>query len=205
MWFPFQVCFEYQRNRLSVIKNSLIDFNNIESDLNKIIQILGSLCGEKLGFQGKYENLHSDLCILRDDIKKEINKFITEKIKLKSAENDYISKSDEVRKWIEVLSENRIGKPLTQEQVDKINKIGERRYKYKVGPGWGDDNKKQEYFFNGVFYSAKYGDLYIWNEILNKSESEDVSSIVFITNDEKSDWWYKIEINVMMHMDLWKY
>lgn len=195
IWFPFQVCFEYQRNRLNVIKSSLSDISNIETELKKIVQILGTLCGDKLNVQGRYKNLHTDLCVLRDKIKGDINDFSTNQINSKLNENDYISKPDEVRSWLDLLSKEKIGEPLTQEKVDKINKIGERRYKYKVGPGWGDDNKKQEYYFNGVFYSAKYGDLYLWNEILNKSEDKDVDSIVFVTNDVKSDWWYKLDNN----------
>nr|ELR5257714.1 hypothetical protein [Providencia rettgeri] len=195
IWFPFQVCFEYQRNRLSVIKNSLSDFNEIETELKKTVQILGTLCGDKLNVQGKYKSLHTDLCVLRDKVKEDINHFVTNKINVKLNENDYISKSDEVRSWLDLLSKDKIGIPLNQDQVDKINKIGEKRYKYKVGPGWGDDSKKQEYYFNGVFYSAKYGDLYLWNEILNKSEDEDVNSIVFVTNDVKSDWWFKLDQN----------
>ncbi|ENN8378333.1 hypothetical protein ACAX46_003796 [Providencia rettgeri] len=195
IWFPFQVCFEYQRNRLSIIKNSLSDFSEIEIELKKIVQILGTLCGDKLNVQGKYKSLHTDLCVLRDKVKEDINEFVTNKVNAKLNENDYISKSDEVRSWLDLLSKEKIGKPLNQDQVDKINKIGERRYKYKVGPGWGDDSKKQEYYFNGVFYSAKYGDLYLWNEILNKSEDEDVDSIVFVTNDVKSDWWFKLDQN----------
>ena len=195
IWFPFQVCFEYQRNRLNIIKESLTDFNSVETHLKNIIQILGTLCGDKMEVREKYKSLHTDLCILRDEVKKEINDFIENKVKAKSKENDYISKTDDVRKWVETLSQNRIGKALTQEQVDQINKMGEKRYKYKVGPGWGDDEKKQEYYFDGVFYAAKYGDLYIWNEILNKSENEDIKAVVFVTNDEKSDWWYKLDKN----------
>lgn len=59
--------------------------------------------------------------------------------------------------------------------------LAEIRFAQKIKPGLTDENKKEEYKFQ------KYGDVFIWYEILNNCSDED--DIVFIENEKKEDWW----------------
>lgn len=193
LWFPFQVCLEYQRNRISTIKGSLSEIQGVQSEFHKILEQLNKLCSEKSNVNQKYKTLHNGLCSLRDKIKTDIHNFIDNDIKPRLIDNDYISSTDAIRNWLDELVESNIGVQLTKDEVDRINKDGEFRYKNKVGPGWGDEKKEKEHYFNGVYYKGKYGDLYLWKEMLKKASDEDIENIVFITNDEKEDWWYKLD------------
>lgn len=64
----------------------------------------------------------------------------------------------------------------------KAGKEGEARYKHRMPPGFCDGHKEENAF----------GDLIIWYEILEKSASvaAEYPKVLFITNDEKSDWVY---------------
>ncbi|MEQ5167442.1 MAG: PIN-like domain-containing protein [Proteus vulgaris] len=193
VWFPFQVCLEYQRNRLSTINGSLNELQQIEKDLKSVLEKINYLCGDKFNIKSKYQNLHEDLVSLRNEIKEKITQFCEDKIKSRVNDNDYISNPDKIREWIDKISEGRIGEQLPKETIEEINKDGEIRYKNKIGPGWSDNEKSRTHYYNGVYYDGKYGDLYLWKEILKKSLNEENKNFIFITNDVKDDWWYKID------------
>jgi len=101
-----------------------------------------------------------------------------------------------IRDKIDNLTEGRIGSaPTEQKVIDDLNKIGKIRYKYKVGPGFDDSTDKKEsfYSFDGINYDAEYGDYYVWSQILEYVGSKPGSNVVYVSNDAKSDFYYKIE------------
>lgn len=72
-------------------------------------------------------------------------------------------------------------------------KEGEFRYRYKMPPGYMDEEekdkqaKKQDNFENRI---RKYGDLFVWKEIINVGkQAQENTKILFLTNDVKEDWW----------------
>ncbi|WP_281310745.1 PIN-like domain-containing protein [Flavobacterium flavigenum] len=56
---------------------------------------------------------------------------------------------------------------------------GKSRYLQELPPGFEDDKD-----FNS------FGDLIIWNEILNYSSNNEIKKVIIITNDNKKDWMY---------------
>ena len=69
-----------------------------------------------------------------------------------------------------------------QFEKDKITKELERRYLHKIPPGYKDQSKSDE----GI------GDLLIWLTILDVGKTKN-KSVVFVSGEEKSDWYYKSE------------
>ncbi|WP_296684000.1 PIN domain-containing protein [Flavobacterium sp.] len=69
-----------------------------------------------------------------------------------------------------------------QFEKDKITKELERRYLHKIPPGYKDQSKSDE----GI------GDLLIWLTILDVGKIKN-KSVVFVSGEEKSDWYYKSE------------
>ncbi|UCV12083.1 hypothetical protein KI614_02240 [Dechloromonas denitrificans] len=59
---------------------------------------------------------------------------------------------------------------------------GDVRIEHRLPPAFRDDDKEEN----------RFGDLIIWFEILQHSaaRSDDFSQVLFVTNDEKSDWVY---------------
>ncbi|MBV7433738.1 DUF4935 domain-containing protein [Cardiobacteriaceae bacterium TAE3-ERU3] len=89
-----------------------------------------------------------------------------------------INKDDTLTRIAELFSKN-IGEPLNLETVEKIEEEGKNRFEKQIPPGY-KDNKKNE---------NNFGDLIIWNEIIEKSKNVEIP-IIFITDDEKDDWWH---------------
>ncbi len=194
LWFPFQVCLEYQRNRLGVISSSLNSLDKIKKELKLTTDKINNYCSGAENIKRKYHNLHAELCELKESIDTQIDSFINKNIESRKDKSDFITNSDSIRKWIDSISENKISNAFTQEKINEINEDGDVRYKNKIGPGWKDGKEKvdEEIYFNKVNYKNKYGDLYLWNELLEKAKDENVDNIIFITNDVKEDWWYKV-------------
>ena len=67
-----------------------------------------------------------------------------------------------------------------------------KRYKNKIPPGFKDSTKNPstDYFYKGVEYKRKFGDLILWKQIIEKAKDENIKNVIFITDDEKEDWWY---------------
>lgn len=65
---------------------------------------------------------------------------------------------------------------------ERANKEGPSRVEHRLPPGFKDDGKPEN----------RFGDLIIWLEILGYSEVRkgDFTHVLFLTNDEKSDWVY---------------
>ena len=79
-------------------------------------------------------------------------------------------------------------------------KNGSERYKKKIPLGFKDSGRASahddtQFYNNGLYYERHYGDLILWKQLLNKAKSQSIENVIFITDDAKEDWWYKISSN----------
>ena len=66
--------------------------------------------------------------------------------------------------------------------------------KTKSPPGYMDELKTQDkYMHYDVPIDRKFGDLIIWNEILDEMKNSHTRSVIFVTDDHKEDWWWFIK------------
>lgn len=87
-------------------------------------------------------------------------------------------------------------KPNLLKILDYIRE-GEFRYRYKMPPGFMDEEEKDKSVNkdkkndNFVGRTRKFGDLFIWKDILEIGSelSEQEYYLLFLTNDVKEDWW----------------
>src|SRR5262249_7123906 len=79
------------------------------------------------------------------------------------------------------LFNGKVGAKLEEKRLAGIYQDGAKRYEQKVPPGYKDAEKGD---------TRQFGDLVIWNEILEKAKNVK-RPIIFITNDTKEDWWWK--------------
>lgn len=188
VWIPFQVGFEYQSNRRIVIEESANSLNKIKSELQKIYtqNILSSGSVKK----HLYNALSDEISSLQSELQTIIDNYIAEKITPRITSKEKISQHDSIRDDIDEIINNKIGQIPTQEYIDSINEQGKKRYENKIPPGFKDDTKKESSFFSGVELQDKFGDLYLWKEIINKAKCEKIKNIIFICDDNKNDWWY---------------
>lgn len=196
-WFPHQVCLEYQRNRLKVVNDSRSDLKKIP---NKMTNVISELKTAILGTEfnntiSRYTNLKGEIELVFSGLENIINTFRQDHIEPRKENINFIKKHDIIRDSIDRLTDGRIGDaPSNQEDIDKLNKIGKIRYDHKIGPGYEDlaDKKDKFYSYNGINYSAMYGDFYVWSQVLDYIKINQGKNIVYVTNDAKSDFFYKV-------------
>jgi hypothetical protein len=180
LWLPYQAGYEFHNNRISVIKSQEQTYNEIGNKLDEF-----------------YEKLDNDLNTFKrhpfisiDKVKLEFSKKI-EKVKsdlLKQSEKhpEYL-KSDEILPSVTELFNEKIGEKYSDQELQTIFDKGKIRYEKKIPPGFSDiANKKNK------GNQKLYGDLIIWNQLIDKSKTSK-STIIFVTDDRKEDWWLKFK------------
>ncbi|MEW5066357.1 PIN-like domain-containing protein [Bacillus subtilis] len=191
LWVPYQVALEY--------------FFNYESNMYK----------QKEGYLFLGEGLHklkveADKTLKRTQsdypyINTNEFKFYIEQLaklnnkldQILKAELDKLPDTSEIKDDIKKLLEGIIGEPYDQTKIDRIESEGNDRYKHDIPPGFKDkgNKKKEGYRIYGNFrYQKIYGDLILWNQMIDKvMDSDNPKPMIFITEEKKEDWWEKDE------------
>lgn len=167
IWMPYQVAFEFSRDRYEVIYEANERFKNLSIDAEKLVK--------KWTEDLRTEKNDSDV--------QELTEFLKKWIEKKEQNNCLITNPMEDNILTKLLSlfENKVGQPYTKEEKDKIEAEGEKRYSNNIPPGYKDKKK----------IDNKYGDLLVWKEILKYATAEK-KDIIFVTHDQKEDWWNQI-------------
>lgn len=196
VWIPYHVGLEFHRNRLKVIAEQHKRFTEVRGIVEKTISEMSDKF-DALQLKTRHSHINPDQLISNfqkvqsdffDDLKKLEEKSIS------------INSSDEIMERIERLFQNAIGEaPLDQKNIDKIFSEGERRYESNIPPGFKDsskgDKESDEFSYGGITYKRKYGDLIIWYQIIAHACENGIKKIIFITDDNKADWWWKVDSN----------
>lgn len=71
-----------------------------------------------------------------------------------------------------------------------------------------DSNKSEIFNFYDLKYQKKYGDLLLWQEIVEKAKEDQIKKVVFISDDLKEDWLFKIDkaeigVRAELREELW--
>ncbi|MFV5442921.1 PIN-like domain-containing protein [Acinetobacter oleivorans] len=207
IWIPFHVGLEFQKNRLIVIKKRRNTFHELNKDIDKLIDTLkfdkkpftaiSNLFSLKKNYQSVQEKLDStfsEINKLFDELKINLKLHLQEikdEVEILDKDKIFINSDDFIRKEIdELFHDKRIGFNTfdTQEKLDHLYKEGERRYANGIPPGYKDILKEEEFFFDGLRYKSKFGDLIIFKQIIEFSKEKNIKNIVFISEDIKEDW-----------------
>jgi hypothetical protein len=66
----------------------------------------------------------------------------------------------------------------------------------KIPPGFADEKSKSQtalYTYDDIKYKAKHGDLILWLQIIEYMESKKDACVIFVTDDQKEDWWWIVD------------
>jgi hypothetical protein len=185
LWIPHQVALEYHKNRITRIKKAESNFADAKKAWDQTLS-----------------NNFNSKCFppeivkeMRENAKKVFDAF-WDKLAPCREELIQVDGTDYIRDKITDLFRGRIGKPpVSQAELDKIYLEGEQRYKIFRPPGFRDQRKEKEednyYIWNGLAFNTAYGDLILWKQILEQVKSNSLSHVIFITGDNKPDWWTK--------------
>jgi len=197
IWLPYHVGLEYQRGRLNTIKNEKAVYRNIYKKVDHIKSVFQkdieemNLKRRSPGLFVKTKELESNIIQLLDSYNENVKEF--------DDKQPCVRASDEIRKKIDELFNNKVGpKPKNQKELDDVYRDGQIRFKNKIPPGYMDENEKKkrpDFGFENLNYTPMYGDLIIWKQIIEKAKEENIESIIFISDDVKEDWIFYIDSN----------
>lgn len=194
IWIPYHVGMEYQRNRLNVIGEQQRRYTEVESILGKAVADLENEF-ERLQLKKRHSYIEPDK--LLTNLQGVYKEFSTELKKL-SESSLTVNSEDGIREKLDLMFAGNIGPaPLDQDKLDEIYTEGESRYEQGIPPGYRDNDKdkkgRDEFSFSGFAYKRSYGDLIIWKQLIAHASENSLEDIIFITDDSKSDWWWKVE------------
>lgn len=199
LWLPYHVGLEYQRRRLDVIKSEKAIFSSIDKNLEKIQKIFDNDFSQ-LALKRRFPELFENTNKLQENIQKHISDY-KELVSPWDNSQPCVRSHDPIRKQINDCFDGRVGdKPKDQPSLDKIHTEGKDRYEKRIPPGFNDAVKSQNtndshFYSDGLYYERQYGDLILWKQLLEKAKSDDIESVIFVTDDAKEDWWYKLDSN----------
>lgn len=172
IWLPHQSALEYNRNRYEVIADQEKAYKEFTEKISQIQKDLQST--SKPPFLS--EEVHKSLNEVFEKVSSEVDESILKY-------SDFL-KNDPIYDTISILFEKRITDCYDSKRLDEIYKEGEDRYSKKIPPGYEDAKNKEG--------NRKYGDLIIWKQIMDKAK-ELKKSTILITDERKTDWWWKIK------------
>lgn len=190
IWIPYQVALEFQRNRLGVIAEQIKRFSEVRRTVEKVQAGLKADLA-KLKLQERHSLINAEPLVVGFD--KLISEFFAELTVLEK-DQQTISGEDQLKDKLEALFDGRVGTPVSnQAELDQLYKEGESRYKFKIPPGFEDNSKDSkdpdEFMHGGMIYKRKYGDFVIWKQMIKYCKDNGKTSLIFITDDAKEDWW----------------
>ncbi|PEW76318.1 hypothetical protein CN424_19410 [Bacillus cereus] len=187
LWVPHQVTLEFLYNYEKIMYQPKKGIELLSKKLTKLEQEANKAFAT-LNSEHPSVNIDTFKCILADFTA--ISKKVTE---LEKKEINELPNPKEIKENIFSLLDGIIGEPYNQERLNEIEKQGKERYPHEIPPGFEDDKdpQKQGYrIFGKMKYQQKYGDLILWNQIIDfVKNSNNPSPIIFITEEKKKDWW----------------
>jgi PIN domain-containing protein len=174
LWIPYQVGAEFQRRRLDVQQHALDAYDKITEELQTILNQARNKLNQYrahpvIDIDREFSALEMYLVDFEKRMANARSKHPTDELAASFAR-------------VTDLFAGCVGSKPTEERLAAIRKEGEDRYAKKIPPGFEDAKK-------GADAGDKFGDLIIWKEMIEKAKAEK-RSIIFITDDGKSDWWH---------------
>ena len=185
VWIPHQVALEYYRKRGEVIYDQ-------QKAYEEMLKYFGEVEGDVKKHFDKY--LKHPFIDCKKILKKIADNHKTIKAdmsKLKDKHPDW-AKEDGVEKRLNKLFDNKVGAPYTEEKLLELYRAAQVRYEKEIPPGYKDKEKDK----NDKTGLRKFGDFIIWQQIIDQAKLSK-KPIIFITDEQKDDWWQKIHGNTV--------
>lgn len=171
LWIPYQVAFEFYKNRVNVIINAQKKYKELATLMETSF----------IDIQNKINQIKSNQLKCKKDIEELLekeNKKLQDLLEKERKEKEVILDKDTIEEKIVQFLNINIGKPFEEEEYQIIKEEGLRRRKEKIPPGYEDTDKEEN------------GDYYIFYSMIQESIKKN-KPIIFVTDDVKEDWMTK--------------
>jgi len=179
IFLPYQAASEFHKHLLDkpalVIKDTEVDlfdcFNQIKNKLEQNLQHHNPLNNSKQ-IQDARQSCLAQIKACEATLNTEFERW----------KADYSKDCNAVKERLAGLfTGTKIGTAPTSQQIRDWCARGADRYSQNIPPGFKDADKKE---------GNKYGDLFIWYELMQLARERNVGVVLF-TYEEKSDWFHK--------------
>jgi hypothetical protein len=178
IWLPHQVALEYLQERLNVISHQSKPYRELQDMLDDASKSFTQKIEE---FSKRHSfSSHTDTKELLKILEDAHNQ-IKDKLNNSSASYPNLLESDNFWDKITQLFHEKVGEPYATEDASRNFKKAEHRFKQQQPPGYLDANKPE---------AERYGDVILWFQLIDYVKSEK-KPLIFVTDDEKKDWWLK--------------
>jgi len=193
IWIPYHVALEYQRNRLQAIKREKAVFTQIDKLLGKIDKVFSDDFPD-LALARRFPKLNENTEKFHKDVQKLVKNYRIS-VNHWDKQQPSVRTHDKIRAHINTFFDGRTGSPpKSQDEINEIHTKGKSRFELSIPPGYMDKDKEKEkepkFTYGGITYERQYGDLIIWQQIIEKASEEKFKNVIFVTDDSKEDWWY---------------
>jgi hypothetical protein len=174
IFLPHQAAKEFFRNRLGETSKKISNYSKAIKDLDEILNTFSDTKRHPI-IENQELSEFSALSV-------KINEQLQSQIELLKKQ----LVNDDVLEFAASLFSGKVGNEFSPDELKAICDDGKSRYDQETPPGYKDAKKIVP---NDPY--AKFGDLIIWKEIIQKSKS-DLIPVIFITDDKKEDWWLEV-------------
>lgn len=196
LWIPHHVQYEYLINREKTMLKPISEkYEKLETDqinpLKKKVKEIENNFKDLKNKTDKNEthpymdqNAYTEFEKTIKQLKEKAEDFfekIDEEISTRKSEITSLVDTDTVLE--EIKKHFTSGREYSYNEINKIMKKGKKRYADKIPPGYEDESR------NNKVGIQKYGDLIIWNQIIEFAKQKKLP-VILISNDLKSDWCY---------------
>lgn len=178
IWLPYRAGYEYHLRRVPCIQERLSAHKKareeVENLCKELRQVLDTPDNKALG----KEDIVTTVDEFEDDILGKINET--------RERTPEMLKEDPILKQLSDLFADRVGDPFPDEKRSDILEEASERYPAEIPPGFKDVDNLENLDDPDM---SEIGDLLIWKQLIRKAKTKG-TPIVFITNDQKEDWWH---------------
>jgi hypothetical protein len=178
LWMPYQIAEEFHRN---VHKGRSTQTAAHQQRIKKIAGLLGEIrstpARSRLRATAAQDKAVEALKLLHDEL-------VTERDSI--AEQTSHRAPDQLLERIASLFDGKVGAEYPKAKLEALHKEAAKRFADLVPPGYEDAKTKTG--------SRKYGDYVLWRQLMDHA-AKGKQDVLFVTNDNKEDWWLKIEQN----------
>ncbi|MGG5322341.1 hypothetical protein IGL76_003119 [Enterococcus sp. DIV2381] len=212
LFIPYIVGLEYNINK----KDVMYSLKNAESSFKKKYEAIKSKTIKD--FNTEFNQLGSKITSSDEaEVRKKIKEYFSETLnetfdnffkKKVREELNLITVDNQSINRFEELYEGKVAEKPEQSWITEIEEKGKERYDKNIPPGYMDKNKTDISIFYDMHYQKKYGDLILWEEIIKRAKDEQIKKVIFISDDLKEDWIFKIEeeeigVRAELREELW--
>lgn len=176
LWMPYQVGWEYHNNRMS----TAYDAQNATDDIYDLLKDFSKKLEEKLNKYNHHPYISKKEVLKRFDRYVGLLKGYLDN--LKAGGKDYFHE-DTIFDKLSELYDGLVGDDFSEDELKKLYKDGQERYKIKMPPGYKDDTPAKR----AMGDRHVYGDLIVWKQTIKHAKDKGVD-VIFVSDDLKEDW-----------------